>query len=232
MEQNIGLIGWIASAFTGGGIWMYAILAIHIVTIALIAERVYALYLRRKPNQKSIIKAFEADIKTGQLDKALSKAKSSSNKYPISAVMAAGIESAKELGGRDEIQARMDEVLGVENSRIEKRTQFLAMLGNVATLMGLLGTIVGLIQAFAAIANLGAAEKAEVLTSGVALAMNTTAYGLIVAIPALIMFGVLSSRTNELQDDLNQSAFKTFNWLTFNYENAVTKLVRPKRSAK
>lgn len=232
MEQNIGMIGWIAGAFTGGGIWMYAILAVHIVTIALIAERVFALYLRMKKNQNKVLNAFEVDIKSGQLDKALAKAKSSSNSYPISAVIAAGVEAAKDLGGRDEIQARMDEVLGVQNSRIEKRTQFLAMLGNVATLMGLLGTIVGLIQAFAAIANLGAAERAEVLTSGVALAMNTTAYGLIVAIPALIMFGVLSSRSNDLQEDLNQSAFRAFNWLTFNFENAGQKVSRPKRAAK
>lgn len=232
MEQNISLIGWIAGAFTNGGIWMYAILAVHIVTVALIAERVFSLYFKMKKNQRQVLKAFEVDIKSGNLDKAFGKAVASSKTQPIGAVIAAGVEAAQDLGGRDEIQARMDEVLAVENSRIEKRTGFLSMLANVATLMGLLGTIIGLIQAFAAIANLGAAERSEVLTKGVSLAMNTTAYGLIVAIPALILFGVLTNRSNELQEDLNQSAFRAFNWLTYNYENAVTKIARPKRATK
>lgn len=221
----------LANAFSQGGIWMYAIAAVHVVTIAIIAERIFALYVQRSVNQRRISRNFEQDIQRGQLDKTITKAQSVSKSQPIAAVVSAGAQAARDLGGRDEIQARMDEVLTVENSRLQKRTGFLAMFGNVATLLGLLGTIIGLIQAFASIANVDAAQKAVMLTQGVSLAMNTTAYGLIVAIPALIMHSILMNRSRKLQDDLNQSAFRVFNLLNFNFEAVNLKPRRPKRAA-
>lgn len=231
MDANTGFLSWLLTAFSSGGVWMYAIVAVHIATIAIILDRAYALYLGRTTKQSRVIHSFEDEIKTGKLDRALQKSMSLSRTQPIAAVAAAGIQAAKDLGGRDEVQARMDEILTVENSRLEKRTNFLSMLGNVATLLGLLGTIVGLIQAFAAVANVDAAQKAVLLTQGVSLAMNTTAYGLIVAIPALVLHSVFVNRSNNLQDDLNQSAFKVFNWLNFNFESVTQKPNRPKRSA-
>jgi biopolymer transport protein ExbB/TolQ len=123
------------------------------------------------------------------------------------------------MGGREEIQSKMDEVFAVESEKLERRTGFLAMLANVGTLLGLLGTIVGLIQAFDAVATLNPVEKSMMLTKGVALAMNTTAYGLIMAIPALIMYAVLTNRSNRLQEDLSQATTKALNWLSFSYEN-------------
>ena len=220
----------IANAFSQGGIWMMAIAAVHVVTIAIIAERLYALYVQRSVNQRRVGRNFEQDIQRGQLDRVVKKAQSVSKSQPIAAVVSAGTQAAREFGGRDEIQARMDEVLTVENSRLQKRTGFLAMFGNVATLLGLLGTIIGLIQAFASIANVDAAEKAVMLTQGVSLAMNTTAYGLIVAIPALVMHSILMNRTRKLQEDLNQSAFRIFNLLNYNFDAVNVKARRPKRT--
>lgn len=230
MSTNIGIMSGITSAFTQGGIWMYAILAVHIVAIAIIAERVYSLYVLRHRNQKKYAAQFEEDIKLGRIDKVVSRSKAMNSSLPIVGVIQAGAQAAQNLGGREEIQAKMDEVLSVENARIEKRTGFLSMLGNVGTLLGLLGTIIGLIQAFASITNSNPAEKSELLTKGVALAMNTTAYGLIMAIPTLIMFAVLTNRSNQLQDDLNQAAMKIYNWLSFNYENTSTKSARSKNA--
>jgi biopolymer transport protein ExbB len=230
MENNMGFFTWLTTAFAEGGVWMWVIAIVHVATVAIVIDRVYALYMKRADNQTDVIKSFEEDIKSGQLDRTLDKAKMLRREEPIAAVVAAGTQAARDLGGRDEIQARMDEILTVENSRLETRTGYLAMLANVATLLGLLGTIVGLIQAFASVSNVDAAQKALLLTRGVALAMNTTAYGLIVAIPTLIVHSVLMNRTVSLQEDLNQSAFKVFNWLNFNFESVSTKPQRPKRT--
>jgi biopolymer transport protein ExbB/TolQ len=147
----------------------------------------------------------------------MSKAKAAADE-PIAVVALAGAQATMDLAGKEEVQLRMDEVLLEEQTRIEKRTGFLAMLGNVATLLGLLGTITGMIKSFAAVGNANATEKAALLASGISEAMNATAYGLIVAVPALVMYAVLQNRTNALSDDLNKAALRLFIWLTYNYE--------------
>lgn len=213
-----GIIFQIATAFKFGGIWMWAILAVQIVSLAIIGERIYVLFLRRQPDQKKLLKVFEDDIKRGRMEQVINKARSFSSTDPLATVAQAGAQAAMDLGGRDEIQLKIDEVLLEEKTRVEKRTGFLAMLGNVATLVGLLGTIVGMIEAFTAISNANAVERAQVLSEGISLAMYATAYGLITAVPALIMYSVLQNRANVLGEDLNKAALKLFIWLGFNYE--------------
>lgn len=212
------MMTYIYTAFSAGEIWMYAILAFQIISIAIIAERVFFLYFRRTGGQKKYSQIFENDIKTGNLEAALKRAEALSKSEPIGSVACAGIQAAMHMGGREEIQAKMEELVSVETEKLDQRTGFLAMLGNVGTLLGLLGTVVGMIKAFSSIANVNPAEKSALLTEGVALAMNTTAYGLIMAIPALIMFAVLNNRSQKLQEDLNQGSTKIYNWLSFNFE--------------
>lgn len=218
MEQ-VGTFGAIAQAFTNGGIWMWAILAIQVVSIAIIIERVIALYVMKRTNQTNFAEKFERDIRSGEIDAVINNSQRHRMTNPLAYVVEAGAKAAKNMGGRDEIQAKMDEVLLAENSKLDRRTGFLAMLGNVGTLLGLLGTIVGLISAFGSVGEANPVEKAALLTSGISMAMNTTAYGLIMAIPALVMFAVLQNRANRLSEDLNQGALKVFNWLSFNYES-------------
>jgi biopolymer transport protein ExbB/TolQ len=224
MEQ-IGTLAKIGEAFAGGGIWMYAILAVQIVSLAIIFERFMALYVARRPNQNRLSKNIESEIRRGNIDSAISEADRLGRFNPIGIVALAGLNSAKTLGGREEIQSKMDEILIEENNRLEKRTGFLTMLGNVGTLLGLLGTIVGLIQAFSAVSDQDAMVKAAMLTKGISLAMNTTAYGLIMAIPALIMFAVLQNRARILSDDLNQGALRLYNSLSFGMD-----IVNPRKS--
>ncbi len=199
-------------------LWMWAIFAAQVVSIAIIIERSVALYLKRKPNQKNLTKVLCEDIRNGDLDKALSKAKQLQESQPLAVVAQAGIQAAMNHGGKEEIQLKMDEILLEENSRVEKRVGFLAMFANVATLMGLLGTITGLIHSFAGIGNANAVEKAVILSRGIALAMNATAYGLIVAVPALIMYAVLQNRATLLTEDLNKAALKLFIGLGYDFE--------------
>ena len=113
----------------------------------------------------------------------------------------------------------MDEILLSENAKLEKRTGFLATIGNVGTLIGILGTITGLIDSFASVSNANPVEKAALLSKGISMAMHATAYGLIMAIPALVMYAVLMNRANTLAEDMNQGALMVFNWLSFNYES-------------
>lgn len=213
----------ISDAFTHGGIWMYAIMVVQIGSIAIILDRGYFLFLRRKPNQKRLSNHFESDIKKGQIASAQNKAMTMAHSQPIGAVAQAGIQAAANCGGKEEIYARMAEMINFENAKLEKRTSYLAMIGNVATLIGLLGTITGMIKSFAAISQATGLEKANMLSHGISEAMNCTAYGLLVAIPAIVMHAVYSNRTHDLQDDLNQGATKILNWLSYNFENVPRK---------
>jgi biopolymer transport protein ExbB len=213
------MIASIAAAFQHGGFWMFPILAIQLVSIAIIIERVYALYVKRKMNQKMIADTFEESIRRGDLDTTIERARVYENSG-IAKALVAGARAAKNLGGKDEIQGKMDEVLIHENGLFDRRVGFLSMLGNVATLTGLLGTITGMIKSFAAVSYANPAEKAALLAAGISEAMNATAYGLIAAIPALVAFSILNNRANRLAEDLNQSALRVFNWLSFTYEPA------------
>jgi biopolymer transport protein ExbB len=220
----------ITEAFRMGGIWMWAILAAQIVSFAVIVERVFALYITRNSGQKRLAKSFEDDIRKGNIEKVISRARNMRFTNPIAAVVEAGAQAALDMGGREEIQAKMDEILLHENARLEKRTGFLAMIGNVGTLLGLLGTIVGLIESFSSAGSANPVEKATLLSQGIAMSMHCTAYGLIMAIPALVMYSVLQNRATNLAEDLNQGALKVFNWLSFNYESVPSKRIRSKEA--
>lgn len=208
----------IALAFHGGGFWMYPILMFQIITVAIIAERFFFLFTKRKINQKQFIQQFEDNIRRGELDQVIKKAQAEREANPVAAAVVAGAEAALNFGGKEEIQGKMDEVLLHENSKLDKRVSFLSMFANVATLTGLLGTITGMIKSFAAVAYANPAEKASLLAAGISEAMNATAFGLIVAIPALLCYAVLQNRSNNLAEDLNQSALKVFNWLSYSFD--------------
>jgi biopolymer transport protein ExbB len=213
------MVSGIVSAFTEGGIWMMFILAAQLVSLAIIVERCFALYMQRKPNQKQMAMLFEKDIKSGQLDRVKTIAQSMGGANPIALIAQTGAQAAQDMGGKEEIQLKIDEILLEEQSRLEKRTSFLAMLGNVGTLLGLLGTIVGLIKAFSSVGIASPVEKAAILSQGVSEAMYSTAYGLIMALPALVMYAVLQNRANQLSEDLSKAALKIYIWLGFSYES-------------
>jgi len=215
----MSFISNIINSFSHGGFVMWIIFAGQIVSIAIIMERVFALYVARVANSKKVALEFEEDIRKGRLDNVIAKAQKLSKKgNAIGKAVLAGAQAAQNRGGSEEIQSKMDEILLTEASVLEKRTGFLAAIGNIGTLAGLLGTIIGLIDSFAAVANVNAMEKAQMLSSGISMAMYATAYGLLVAIPALVMFAVLQNRANSLSEDLNQSALMVYNWLTYSYE--------------
>ncbi len=214
-------------AFNHGGFVMWIIFAGQVVSIAIIIERVNVLYFRRTLNNRKLAKSLEDDIKKGQLEHVMKKTQAmTGTANALGKTILAGTQAAYHRGGNEEIQSKMDEVLLSETTILEKRTGFLAAIGNIGTLAGLLGTIIGLIDSFQAVANGNPIEKAALLSQGISMAMHATAYGLIMAIPALVMFAVLQNRANALADDLNQSSLMVYNWLSFNYEPMKEKVTR------
>tara|TARA_Y100000817_G_scaffold313270_1_gene309026 strand:+ start:888 stop:1718 length:831 start_codon:yes stop_codon:yes gene_type:complete len=208
-------------AFEQGGTWMWVILGLQLISFAIIIERVISLYLKRKDGAQELADQFEEPIRRGQIEEAHATAQKNIEVHPVYASIAAGTKAAMEMGGKEEIQLQMDQSILKESQFLDQRTGFLSMLANVGTLTGLLGTIVGMIKSFTAVASASAAEKAELLSSGIAEAMNTTAYGLIMAIPALIAFSVFTNRSNQLVENLTQGSLKVFHWLTYCYEPTV-----------
>ncbi len=223
------MLAKIAMAFEQGGFWMYPIMIIQLISIAIIIERVYFLFMKRKTNNVEFVSQMEDTIRRGDIEQVIQKTQSMRENTLATAIFA-GATAAKNLGGKEEIQGRMDEVLIAENAALDKRTSFLSMLGNVATLTGLLGTITGMIKSFAAVSYANPSEKAALLSAGISEAMNATAYGLITAIPALVAYAILVNRTNVLMEELTQGALKAFNLLSFSYDPMTVKGLRYKNT--
>jgi biopolymer transport protein ExbB/TolQ len=118
------------------------------------------------------------------------------------------IETARR---RDDIEKAMEESLIEVIPRLEKRTHYLATLANIGMLMGLLGTVIGLIHAFAAVASINPAEKASMLAASISVAMNNTALGLGLAITLLLCHMYLETKTTELVDSLEVASLKFLN---------------------
>jgi biopolymer transport protein ExbB/TolQ len=202
----------IAEIFDEGGAFMYPIALIGLVVIGLVVERTYILFFKTASKRD----LFLARMRSLILERNVSKAVQFANQEdsPLGRIVKAGL--VKVNRSDDHVQAAMDEAALEEIPRIERRTGFLPMLSNVATLMGLLGTIAGLIQSFAAVSDADAATKATLLSKGISEAMNCTAFGLVVAIPALAAYAMLQSRTQQLIDDINAAAVSILNLVVLN----------------
>lgn len=194
--------------FQEGGLFMYPIVVVFAIGVAIALER--ALYLqgaRRKNGQ--LWKKLTPLLSEGRYTEAgrlLAESKAT-----IGPVLYSGLRNAALEKPRAEVEAAMEEGLMDIVPKMEKRTPYLATFANVATLLGLLGTIIGLIQAFTAVSNADPAQKADLLSSSISVAMNTTAFGLMVAIPLLLIYTVLQAKTNETVDGLESMAVKVLN---------------------
>jgi len=201
--------------FQQGGIFMYPILFVFAIGVAIALERYLFLSMMRLGNKK-LWNKMQPLLSTGELEEAGEI--STSSKAVISKILNNGIQRAKQSSKPEEIESAMEEGILEIIPRLEKRTHYLATFANIATLMGLLGTIIGLIQAFNSVANAAPAEKAVQLSSSISIAMNTTAFGLMAAIPLLLIYAVLNTKTNELIDSLDMVAIKFLNLVTTKVE--------------
>ena len=202
----------IAHAFQEGGWGMYPISVCSIFILAIFIERTFFLFFRASIEKDAFVQAMRKYILAGNVGKAL--ALCSQTPTPLSNIIKSGLVKVNKSDA--EVQAAMDEASLREVPRLEQRTAFLAMFANVAMLCGLLGTIVGLIGCFAAVAVGDPSEKATMLAKGISEAMNCTAFGLLTAIPGLIFFGFLQGKTQRLSDDINEASVSVLNLIVTN----------------
>ncbi len=205
--------GSLSKHFNAGGEMMWPIAVALIFTVVIIVDRVIALYVQNWTSKEAFLRDLREHIYRGDLDRAISFC-ASQKKTPLVSVIKAGLINVPK--GEADVQAAMDEATLRESPKIDKRTGYLAMLGNVATLLGLLGTIVGLIRAFAAVSNANPADKASLLSNSISEAMNCTAFGLLTAIPALVAYSVLQGRSQLMVDDINESSVAVLNLIIAN----------------
>jgi len=197
--------------FQSGGPFMYPILAVLAIGLAITLERYFYLSLSKTKNRRMIAKLLPL-LEKGEMNSAVNMAKKSTS--TVSTILLQGAENFKTARRRDDFEAAMEESIMEAIPRLEKRTHYLAMFANIATLLGLLGTIIGLIKAFTAVAQVDPSMKAEILSTSISVAMNTTAFGLIVAIPLLLFYTVLQTKTTTIIDSLEMTVVKFVNHLS------------------
>ena len=198
----------IVEFFVQGGIFMYPILLVFAVGVAIAIERYVTLTLLTKRNQ-GMWAQVQPLLAKRDFDKARElTAKDSST---VAQLLNMGLERQGAVRRREDIEIAMEECMMEIMPQLEKRTGYVGLSANVATLLGLLGTVMGLIQAFTAVANANPAEKADLLGAAIAVAMNTTAFGLLVAIPLLVVHAVLTTKVAQIVAGLEMASVKTLN---------------------
>jgi biopolymer transport protein ExbB/TolQ len=204
----------IVQHFNEGGIFMWPILALGVIAIVIVAERANTLFVKATNRKEEFTREMRKLILSGNFVKAVKMANSIDS--PLARIVKAGLLHVRRSD--EVIQSAMDEAALNEVPHLESRTGYLAMLSNVATLTGLLGTVVGLIHSFGAVANADAAVKGTLLAAGISEAMNCTAFGLIVAIPSLLAYALLQSRTQKCVDEINEGSVRIVNLILLNRE--------------
>lgn len=200
-------------AWDAGGAFIYPIHLVAVLVIAITIERIYALYLQSSMNVKNFLSQLSPSVHRKDFQSAIQFC--DSIQAPAARVAKSLLVRNISKASREDIEAVIESALAKESHPIERRTSYLSMLANIATLLGLLGTISGLIAAFAAAAKIDPSQKAELLANGISEAMNCTAYGLVVAIFALVVFALLQGKTQSLLDELKEVAFETRTMLPF-----------------
>lgn len=197
--------------FQDGGIFMYPIAVILVVGLSIAIERLVSIASARRKNRTAFEEMLPM-IQRKDYKAALNYASQSDS--DIANIFGAGISRMPSSTRREDVEYAMEEGLMETLPKLEKRTPYIATLANISTLMGLLGTIIGLIAAFTAVATAAPSEKATLLSQSISVAMNTTAFGLISAIPLLLAHTVLQSRTAEIVDSLEMAGVKFLNLIT------------------
>ena len=197
--------------FQEGGVFMYPIAIIMAIGLAIAFERLLFLMKEKSSNRKTFEEILPM-LESRDMRSALNYANESGSK--LGNIFSAAIARIPGSQRREEIEYALEEGLMEAVPQLEKRTQYVATLANIATLMGLLGTIMGLIAAFTAVANAAPAEKATLLSQSISVAMNTTAFGLMAAIPLLVLHTYLQTKTNEIVDSIEMAGVKFLNIIT------------------
>ena len=197
--------------FQDGGHFMYPIAVVAVVGLAIAVERWVYLTLVAVRN-RNLWRELAPLLAQGNFKQAVQL--TSNSESAIGQILNYGLARVQSARRRDDIEKAMEESLMEILPKLEKRTHYLATFANLATLLGLLGTVIGLISAFGAVATVNPAEKANLLSASISVAMNCTAFGLMTAVPLLVIHAYIQTKTTELIDSLEMASVKFLNSIT------------------
>ncbi len=200
-----------AEAMQQGGLFMWLILAIAVVAMAIAAERLVYVFLRADLHTRAFVAQLQKLLAAGNIDLAL-RLCAERPEAAMARVVKVGLLQAD--GTEVEIREAVEEAVLEVQPDLTRRTAYLPMLANVATLLGLLGTVQGLIVAFRAVAGAGGEARPALLADGISIAMYTTFAGLSVAIPVLLLHGVIAHRSTRILTDVDLHGLQVVHWLT------------------
>lgn len=206
VQENI--IQWAAKFMTEGGIFMWIIAIVWCIGIAIAVERLKA-YFKFDIDGTSLMGNIKKNVIGNQVQDAIQTCSESKALLPF--IMKNGLKRANQ--SKEQIQDALEASILEVVPKIEKRLAFLALAANLSTLLGLLGTIQGLIQSFAAVAQAEASQKAQLLAEGIAVAMNTTALGLMSAISLMVVHSILMSRGEKMIQEIEENSVKLLDLL-------------------
>lgn len=205
------MIDTVFKFFQDGGAFMFPIAIVLALGLAIAVERWIYLTRARVSNLLRWRK-LQPMLEKGELRSALNT--SSGSNSAIDKILTYGLSRAANSTSSAEVEMAMEEGLMEVMPRLEKRTHYLATLANIATLLGLLGTIIGLIKAFTAVGEANPADKADLLSASISVAMNTTAFGLMAGIPLLLLHALLTTKTTTVVDSLEMATVRIMNMIT------------------
>jgi len=194
--------------FQDCGLFIYPSILIMAVGVAIAIERFVYLSRARSDNSKAWAQLLPL-LQKGQFKEVQNLAAKSD--AAVGKIVHHGLDRMQSPGRREDFDAAMEEGMMEIVPRLEKRTHYIATFANVITLVGLLGTIIGLIKGFTAVAQVNPAEKAEMLSASISIAMNNTAFALMVAIPFLLIHAFLQAKTSEIVDGLEAAKMSFLN---------------------
>jgi len=204
---------FLVRAFVEGGPVMYVILFIGIITLLLVVDRFLALK-SLSIDKKEFTDNIFGMIVRGDLKQAISYC--DARQTPLTNTVKSGLVAAMNKRPDEEIQVAMDATVLREGPKLEGWTSMLAVTGNVAVLAGLLGTIIGMIGSFRAVAAADPAEKAQRLSEGISHALNCTAAGLLVAIVSIVFYGYFQHRIQRAENEMVESSMSLLNLVVAN----------------
>jgi biopolymer transport protein ExbB len=194
--------------FQDSGMFIYPSILIMALGVSIAIERYVFLNRARSQNRKLWAKVLPM-LQSGKFKEA--HGVTSASEAAIGKIVTNGLARMQTQSRREDLDAAMEEGMMEIVPRLEKRTHYIATFANVITLVGLLGTIIGLIKGFTAVAQVNPAEKAELLSASISIAMNNTAFALMVAIPFLLIHAFLQAQTSEIVDGLEAAKISFLN---------------------
>ena len=200
----------IAQFFVEGGVWMIPVGCVSFMVAAIAIERVIFLFFKYNIDGNNFMAQVEKLVNANNIDRAVKLCNAAPN-AALAVVVKAGLTRANK--GEAEIQSAIEEANLQVMPLLQKRTGALGGMGSLATLLGLLGMVMGLIEAFTVVAKAPADQKSALLSAAIGVAMNTTAFGLMVAIPTILIFMTLTGITKKITNEIDYYSVRLENLL-------------------